>query len=263
MAMNTSASRASLSAHHCVNILVNFLVSIGATMLIALLNTGCASATHSSTKSGASDNASAPSLRAADAIGSWTLTDDENTTFDVVLAESGVASSNWSKGPAGARGEIGRWSIRDECIVAEYEDGWCDTIFRSAQGKMSKRSYAPGVARDGVPSNTGQAVRTPAAYASWVGVYETPLAQSRVGSQFYVSIQSSHAAWKTVDDVHVGSWWIEGEWLRVRWADGWLDEFRRDAGKIEVRSWKAGSPLDSKGNPAGDPTNIGIARRIH
>jgi hypothetical protein len=235
------------------------MVTITSAALIALMSNGCATAA----KSGVNASLDQASLTSIDAVGSWTLTDDENTTFDVVLAESGVASSNWSKGPTGAQGEIGTWSLRDDCIVAEYEDGWCDTIFRNEQGKMSKRSYAPGVARTGAPSNTGQAVRTPAAYASWVGVYETPMAQSRVGRQFYVAIQSSHVAWKTADEVRVGSWWIEGGWLRVRWADGWFDEFRPLAGKIEVRSWKPGSPLDGKGNPAGEPTNIGVSRRMH
>ena len=40
-----------------------------------------------------------------EAVDSWTLTDSENTTFDVRLSPGGKAISNWSKGPNGARGE--------------------------------------------------------------------------------------------------------------------------------------------------------------
>ncbi len=56
----------------------------------------------------ASDVPGAP-IATADAAGSWTLVDDENVTFDVVLTPDGGAVSNWSKGPHGARGE---WTHR-------------------------------------------------------------------------------------------------------------------------------------------------------
>ena len=198
-----------------------------------------------------------------EAVDSWTLTDSENTTFDVRLSPGGKAISNWSKGPNGARGESGRWTIASGDIVIEYDDGWCDRIVGRADGTFGKISFAPGEPRDGVATNFGQAVRTPAAFAQWIGVYELPQAESRLGRPFFVAIQSSHAAWKSIDDVRVGSWWVSGSgWLRIRWANGWFDEFRPVFTGYEVRSWKPGTEIDAKGDPVGPATNVGKARRL-
>lgn len=201
-------------------------------------------------------------IAAADAAGAWTLVDDENVTFDVVLAADGGAVSNWSKGPHGALGESGRWVIADGRIVIDYIDGWRDVILRKPTGELAKRSWGPGVARDGAPTNFGQAVRTPASYASWIGVYELPAAQSATGEKFAVAIQSSHVAWKTIDDVKVGCWWIADGFLRIRWANGWCDELHTLGAEYEVRSWKPGTAADSNGRPVGAPTNTGRATRV-
>ena len=198
---------------------------------------------------------------AADAAGSWTLVDDENVTFDVVLAADGGAVSNWSKGPHGARGESGHWVMADGRIVIDYVDGWRDVILRKPTGELAKRSWGPGVARDAAPSNFGQAVRTPASYASWIGVYELPVAQSTTGEKFAIAIQSSHVAWKSIDEVKVGCWWIADGFLRIRWANGWCDELHTLGADYEVRSWKPGTPADANGRPTGAPTNTGRASR--
>lgn len=182
-------------------------------------------------------------------------------TFDVVLAPDGGAVSNWSKGPHGARGESGRWVIANGRIVIDYVDGWRDVILRKPTGELAKRSWGPGVARDGAPSNFGQAVRTAASYASWIGVYELPVAQSTTGEKFAIAIQSSHVAWKTIDEVKVGCWWIADGFLRIRWANGWCDELHTLGADYEVRSWKPGTPADANGSPAGPPTNTGRASR--
>ena len=209
---------------------------------------------------GSSDVLGAP-IAAADAAGSWTLVDDENVTFDVVLATDGGAASNWSKGPHGARGESGHWVIADGRIVIDYVDGWRDVILRKPTGELAKRSWGPGVARDAAPSNFGQAVRTPASYASWIGVYELPVAQSTTGEKFAIAIQSSHVAWKSIDEVKVGCWWIADGFLRIRWANGWCDELHTVGADYEVRSWKPGTPADANGRPTGAPTNTGRASR--
>ena len=142
-------------------------------------------------------------------------------------------------------------------------DGAGDRIVGRADGTFGKISFAPGEPRDGVATNFGQAVRTPAAFAQWIGVYELPQAESRLGRPFFVAIQSSHAAWKSIDDVRVGSWWVSGSgWLRIRWANGWFDEFRPVFTGYEVRSWKPGTEIDAKGDPVGPATNVGKARRL-
>jgi hypothetical protein len=202
-------------------------------------------------------------ITAAEAVDVWSLVDSENATFDVRLSDGGKAISNWSKGPNGARGESGRWTIEDGEIVIEYDDGWCDRIIGRADGSYGKISFAPGAPRDGQATNFGRAVRTEPAFAKWVGVYQLPRAESRLGEPFYVSIQSTHAAWKSIDALRVGSWWVSGSgWLRIRWANGWFDEFRPVFTGYEVRSWKPGTELDEKGDPQGPPTNLGKARRL-
>ena len=51
-------------------------------------------------------------------------------------------------------------------------------------------------------------------------------------------------------------------WLRIRWANGWFDEFRPVFTGHEVRSWKPGTEIDAKGDPVGPATNVGKARRL-
>lgn len=203
-----------------------------------------------------------PAIAPAEAVGAWTLADDENTTFDVRLSAKGTATSNWSKGALGAQGESGRWQVDGDRIVIDYTDGWRDVIIRVPDGRFRKESFAPRAARDGAPTNAGQAVRTPEAFARWVGVYEVPVAESKLGRAFHVSIQSSHAAWKSIDDLRVGSWWITEGALRIRWANGWLDELRPVGTGFQVRSWKPGTTIDSAGNPSEPPTNTGGAFRL-
>ena len=141
---------------------------------------------------------------AAEVPGTWSLTDDENVTFDVVLSAEGTAVSNWSKGPQGAQGEEGRWSLKDGCIEIDYTDGWHDAIIRDHRGWLVKQSYAPGASRSGPPTNHGQAVRTPEVLARWVGLYETQSQESAGKQTFRIAIQSSHVAWKTIGTPKMG-----------------------------------------------------------
>jgi len=222
-------------------------------MFFVLVAIGCA---------GARGPSVGRAIEPAEAIGSWSLADDENATFDVRLSARGTAVSNWSKGPASAEGEQGSWRIVDGRIVIDYTDGWRDVIVADTQGRFRKESFAPKAPRDGAPTNATLAVRTPAAFVPWVGVFEVPVAESRFGREFHVAIQSNHLAWKSLDEVRVGSWWIAGDALRIRWANGWLDEMRPLGPTFQVRSWKPGTPLDAAGNPSGEPTNTGSARRV-
>jgi len=215
-------------------------------MFFVLVAIGCA---------GARGPSVGRAIEPAEAIGSWSLADDENATFDVRLSARGTAVSNWSKGPASAEGEQGSWRIVDGRIVIDYTDGWRDVIVADTQGRFRKESF-------GAPTNATLAVRTPSAFVPWIGVFEVPVAESRFGREFHVAIQSNHLAWKSLDEVRVGSWWIAGDALRVRWANGWLDEMRPLGPTFQVRSWKPGTPLDAAGNPSGQPTNTGSARRV-
>ena len=194
--------------------------------------------------------------------GTWSLVDDENVTFDVVLSAKGSAVSNWSKGQQGARGEEGTWTLRDGRIDIDYTDGWHDSISRDETGWLTKTSYAPGMPRNGTPSNHGQAVRTPAAQAPWVGLYEMQSQESAGKSTFRIAVQSPHVAWKTIGTPVMGSWWVDGDRLRIRWADGWLEELRADGDHWASRVWQAGSKQDAAGSPIVPPTFEGRGRKV-
>lgn len=192
-------------------------------------------------------------LDAEDAVGVWTLADDENAAFDVRLSPKGSAVSNWSKGSVGARGEQGKWTIVDGAIVIDYDDGWRDVVFRNASGSFRKRSYSPDMPRDGPARAESSAIRAAKPLSDWVGVYEVAATGSRTGAGFFIAIQSTGLAWNTADAGHMGSWWLAGDALRIRWANGCLDEFRpAAAGAFDVRTWRGSSPFDAIGNP-GEP----------
>jgi hypothetical protein len=211
---------------------------------------------------GCSSQRASTGFKADEVPGTWSLTDDENCTFDVRLSATGGAVSNWSKGPTSAQGESGRWAVEGDRIVIDYTDGWRDVIRHSTTGKFQKASYAPGTPRDGAPSNSGLAVRTGEKLSQWVGVYELPRPASAETRSFFMSLQSTHAAWKSVNEIRVGSWWAAGDSVRVRWADGWINELTQVGANIEVRGWLPGTPLDANGAPVGAPTITGKARRV-
>ena len=225
-----------------------------AAMFFVLVAIGCSSQ-HAST-----------AFKPAEVPGTWSLTDDENCTFDVRLSAAGGAVSNWSKGPTSAQGESGHWVIEGNRIVIDYTDGWRDVIVHSgtkgSTGKFQKVSFAPDAPHDGPPSNSGLAVRTGEQLAQWVGVYELPRAAGAETHSFFMSLQSTHAAWKSVNEVRVGSWWAAGKSVRVRWADGWINELTQTDAGLEVHAWMPGTQLDASGAPVGPPTIAGNARRV-
>lgn len=225
-----------------------------ALLFFVLVAIGCASVARPPAQQGAP-------ISANEACGVWTLTDDENCAFDVRLSASGGAVSNWSKGSVGARGEHGHWSLVDGAIVIDYTDGWRDVVFRTERGGLRKKSYAPDMPRDGPPRTESNAVRTSAELAGWVGVYEVAAAGSRTASAHFVALQSTGLAWNTADDERIGSWWIAGEAVRVRWANGWLDEWRASANGWTVRSWTPAARFDAIGNPSVPAAHAAAATR--
>lgn len=204
-----------------------------------------------------------PTISAADAVGVWSLADDENCTFDVRLSVAGTAVSNWSKGPTGAAGEQGGWVVAGDRIVIDYTDGWRDSIIRTAEGSYRKESFGPGAPRDGVPTNRGLAVRTPAAAAAWVGVYRD--GDSSAPGSLSIAIQSTGLAHKSEGRLRTGAWWIEDGAMRIRWADGcsehWSAEGQGGDGRFARRVWSARSTLDAQGSPVSAPTAVSALRR--
>ena len=204
--------------------------------------------------------ANAPALSAAEVVGTWSLTDDENATFDVRLLASGSAVSNWSKGSAGAVGEQGRWSIAGDRVVVDYADGWQDCIIRMADGRFRKESFAPNTSREGAPTNAGSAVRTGEPASAWVGVYA--VGDARTKQSHHISIQSTGLAHKSIGDRRTGAWWISDGALWIRWTDGGTTELRTASTGFGLRAWRAGCTLDAQGVPVAAPTSTATASRV-
>lgn len=175
--------------------------------------------------------------------GVWTLSDASDHAFDVVLFRGGAARSNWSKGPAGARGEWGRWRVYGNGVRIDYDSGWIDLIRFGSVG-FEQASYAPDRPLAGPPSATSRAVRTAAEVAPFVGVFELRLEQD--GSPFCVAVQSNGLAFKTLPGLPAGTWTIDDGAAVIRWADGWTDAFRPlEGGRVRQRTWMPGrSVLD-------------------
>ena len=231
-------------------------------LFFVLVAIGCASIGRPPAPAPATE-AGLPAISAAEAAGVWSLADDENCTFEVRLSVAGTAVSNWSKGPTGAAGEQGSWAVAGDRIVIDYTDGWRDAIIRTAEGSYRKESFGPGAPRDGVPTNRGLAVRTPAAAAAWVGVYRQGDAQA--SDAVHVAIQSTGIAHKSEGRLRTGAWWIEDGAMRIRWADGcterWSAEGQEGDGRFARRVWSARSTLDAQGSPVSAPTAVSPLRR--
>ena len=187
--------------------------------------------------------------------GVWALTDGENNTFDVVLFPGGAARSTWSKGPAGSRGEWGRWKPYGSGVRIDYENGWIDLIRYAAQG-FEEVAFSPQTPLAGPPSATGKAIRVGESIAGFIGVFELRMEQTN--APFCVAIQSDGLAFKDIEGAPPqGTWTVEGASALIRWADGWIDEFTPlPDGRVAQKTWHPGLSID------GPPSAERIGRRL-
>ena len=96
--------------------------TLAALLLIASCGAGCA------TGGGSIGSTPLMPIDANAVEGTWALADERNSTFNIVLREDGSATSTWSRGADGAKGEQGGWTIRDGVLQVRWTDGWLDTI---------------------------------------------------------------------------------------------------------------------------------------
>ena len=181
--------------------------------------------------------------------GTWALADERNQTFNIVLREDGSATSTWSRGVDGAKGEQGGWSIRDGVLHVRWTDGWLDTI-RVGRFGFEKLSYEPGDRESDTPSSFGQAIKITDDSAKWVGVWRT----SSVGDgtrdeELFVCLSSDGAAVKSIDAINSGCWQQQPTGLAIHWSDGWFTMLSQDGESTTGRSWAPGA--DRSGPPTG------------
>lgn len=191
-----------------------------------------------------------------EAVGTWSLTDSENQLFNVVLQPDGAAVSTWWKGDDGAKGERGRWMIENGVLIVRWTDGWIDAVRRGHSG-YEKYSYGPGVPSNSTPTSFGQAVKVEGPAQRYAGVWTLPGALAGSRYELFVALRSDGSAMKSIDEVRVGTWQLDGGNCRIVWADGWSTVIEpTEDSAFFAKSWKPGTPADAM------PTGSGPATRI-
>ena len=181
--------------------------------------------------------------------GTWALTDERNQTFNVILREDGSATSTWSRGMDGAKGEQGGWSIRDGVLFVRWTDGWLDTI-RVGRFGFEKLSYEPSDRDSDTPSSFGQAVKIGDDSARWVGVWRTQsVGAGTKDEDLFVCLSSDGAAVKSIDAINSGCWQQQPMGLAIYWSDGWFTLLTQDGDTVTGKSWAPGA--DRSGAPTG------------
>jgi len=181
--------------------------------------------------------------------GTWALTDERNQTFNVILREDGSATSTWSRGMDGAKGEQGGWSIRDGVLFVRWTDGWLDTI-RVGRYGFEKLSYEPSERPGDNPSSFGQAVKIVDDSARWIGVWRTEsVGKDTKNEELFVCLSSDGAAVKSIDAINTGCWQQQPMGLAIHWSDGWFTMLTQDGETVSGRSWAPGA--DRSGTPTG------------
>lgn len=175
-------------------------------------------------------------------VGSWTARDDGQQPFDLVLFANGQAVTNWTKGPARARGERGFWREIGGRAVVFFNDGWTDVIEAGPEGFVH-RGFSPGTSLDGEPTNQSPATRVPTPEADVVGVWR--LNREPDGSFLYVVVQAGGRAASSINGLTEGRWEILGKGIRCTWPDGWTDVIEPDpSGGWKKSAWVGEKPED-------------------
>jgi len=164
--------------------------------------------------------------------GTWSASDDQGQIFDIVVFPNGQAVSNWTKGPAGARGERGFWRLANNRLLVFFQDGWTDVI-SEADGGFKHRGFEPGAAMDGPPKNESAARRIEG--TGFAGVW--CLNKEPDGTFLYVALQSSGRAVSTVGGGTEGTWEKTKDGALCKWPDGWNDLISTSNDGFQKRSW--------------------------
>ena len=171
------------------------------------------------------------------AVGTWALADERNSTFNVILREDGSATSTWSRGTDGARGERGGWSVRDGVLHVRWTDGWLDTIRLGRYG-FEKLSYGPADREGDNPSSFGQAVKLTDDSVQWVGVWRTcSVGPDSKGQELFVCLSSDGSAVKSLDAINTGCWEQQATGVAIYWSDGWFTSLTRGDDSVQGQSW--------------------------
>jgi len=174
--------------------------------------------------------------------GTWTVKDDQGRSFDIIIYPNGQAVSNWTEGPAGARGERGFWRVANNRLHVFFQDGWTDVISEADEG-FQHRGFEPGTAMEGPPKNQSAARRIDG--TGFAGVW--CLNKEPDGTFLYVALQSSGRAVSTVGSGTEGTWEKTKDGALCKWPDGWNDLISASSEGFQKRSWVG--PADQTATP--------------
>jgi hypothetical protein len=184
-------------------------------------------------------------------VGTWTATDEDGEPFDLIVFPNGQAVSNWTKGPAGARGERGFWRREGDHVLLFFQDGWTDQISPSEDG-FEHRGFAPETDLSGPPKNSSAAKRLEK--GGFIGVW--CLNKEPDDSFQNVALQSSGRAVSTIGGGTEGTWKETPKGALCTWPEGWRDLISPVEGGYQKRSWVGEEEQD------GSPPDIAPALRV-
>lgn len=184
-------------------------------------------------------------LKPRDAIGTWTLADNLNNCFNLVLAPDGSAVSTWSRADPSKPGETGAWRIEGGRIIVDLSSGWRDEIIPAANAFATKSggdpespfiesdafvqaSWAPNADRSRDPSNGGKAVKLKGSWVNWVGLW------LEAGSPRTWAFQSDNLVFGGEGNPAMGLWHVHDDKVVVQWADARRSELRVKGDHVEA-----------------------------
>lgn len=177
---------------------------------------------------------SAPKSEAAEFIGAWSTIDEQGQLFDLLIFPDGQVVTTWTKGKHGARGELGFWRLENNRILIFLEDGWTDSLEKTADG-IAHHGYPPGSALDKPPATTEPAQKLPKTIAGTVGVWR--LNKEPDGEYQYLVLQSNGRAFSSVNGGTEGTWKQKGKSVECIWPDGWTDILEATPEGFQKRSF--------------------------
>ena len=191
-------------------------------------------------------------------VGTWSLTDNNNVLFNLVLNADGtsltvIGQRHPQEGTPQRLHrdqlvEQGRWSRWGNGIRSDYPSGWVDTIQVGPAGPV-QWSWAPGADLNASPSNHGKAVRLQGAVMRWVGAYKLQPTQT-YKPPYIAVLTSSGLAFNDIDHIADGSWTVQDDGsVMIKWTSGWRTSLLGSApdtgSRFSVLHWRPGTSVSA------------------
>ena len=188
-------------------------------------------------------------------LGTWSLTDNNNVLFNLLLRADGTALTvigqrhpNQGVPQQLKRDQLvetGRWQPWGNGIRADYGSGWTDTIQIGPAG-AEQWSWAPAANLNKPPTNHGKAVKLEGSAMRWVGAYSLQPTQTNK-PPYTAVLTSAGLAFNDIDHIADGSWTIRSDGsVMIKWTSGWRTAILTTAptagGSFAVDHWRPGVP---------------------